>query len=96
MAAAMEFPNWQAERWQDLDQNPLIGPLRGNVPRAVIGDPQVILPGEFDDLWHMFLIGEGRFYKFDSADGTDWRLERDYRWGAGERKFVSVNPVESA
>ena len=79
----MKFPEWQPDRWRPVGGNPLIDPLRGQTPRAVIGDPQVILPGEFDDLWHMFLIGEGGFYRFDSSDGTDWRLQRDYRWAAG-------------
>lgn len=79
----MRFPSWEAHKWKDLAENPLIGPVSGTEPRHVVGDPQVILPGEFDDRWHMFVIGEGRFYRFDSTDGITWKLVSNLDWRSG-------------
>ncbi len=53
----MKVPDLGPEKWRDLPQNPLIAPPEGT---SVVGDPQVILPGELDELWHMFITGEGR------------------------------------
>jgi len=77
------FPDWQPERWEDLAENPLIAPVSGTSPGCAIGDPQVILPGEYDDAWHMFLIGEGHFFRFDSRNGIHWDLAYDYNWSSG-------------
>ena len=74
----MEFPAWEREKWQDRPENPLIAPLE-----QVIGDPQIILPGEFDDLWHLFCIGRGHFDRFDSPDGIAWTLAHDHFWNSG-------------
>jgi len=79
----MEFPAWEADKWEDLAQNPLIGPVEKDRPDGVIGDPQVILPGEFDDRWHLFSIGSGHFYRFDSRNGVDWTLLYNYFWNSG-------------
>jgi hypothetical protein len=79
----MEFPAWNAEEWQDLPQNPLIHPVEKDRPGAVIGDPQVILPGEFDGRWHLFAYGSGHFYRFDSLNGLDWTLIYDDFWNSG-------------
>ncbi len=75
-----EFPAWEAEKWEDYSGNPIIGPVP---PSPVIGDPQVILPGEYDGKWHMFLIGRGHFYKFASSDGLKWTLSYDLVWKCG-------------
>lgn len=76
------FPAWEHDRWQDVPQNPLIGPVDKS-DDAVIGDPQLILPGEFDDKWHLFSIGHGHFYRFDSVDGINWELVYDLFWKSG-------------
>lgn len=81
----MSFPAWGAEKWKDLPENPLIGPADAgqDKDRGVIGDPQVILPGEFDGRWHMFFIGRGHFYRFDSSDGIRWEFVYDHLWNSG-------------
>ncbi len=81
----LTFPDWMAEKWQDRQENPLIGPADAGQDKdhGVIGDPQVILPGEFDDQWHMFFIGRGHFYRFDSPDGIAWHMVYDYNWVIG-------------
>jgi len=67
------FPDWRAERWVDLKENPLIKPPGEIVPGSVIGDPQVILPGEYDEYWHMFAWSKGKIYHLKSQDGIHWR-----------------------
>jgi len=81
----LPFPAWEAEKWKDRPENPLIGPSDAGQDKdhGVIGDPQVILPGEFDGLWHMFFIGRGHFYRMDSSDGIAWRLKYDLVWNCG-------------
>ena len=81
----MHFPDWQREKWHDHPANPLITPERVKQPDkyGVLGDPQVILPGEFDDRWHMFIIGHAHFYRLDSTDGVHWDLVYDNMWTAG-------------
>ena len=79
----MKFPSWEKEKWVDMKQNPLIQPVTGATPGNVIGDPQVILPGEFDDEWHMFLIGRAKFYRFDSVDGINWNHVYSLDWMCG-------------
>mgnify|MGYP003878312925 CR=1 FL=1 len=64
---------------KDLPQNPLIDPPRGNV----IADPQVLIPGEYDNKWHLFATGSGHFYHFISNNGIQWRLIDEYSWRAG-------------
>lgn len=76
------FPSWEHDRWHDLPQNPLFGPVEPG-DNAVIGDPQVVLPGELDDKWHLFSIGHGHFYRFDSIDGIAWDLVYDLYWQSG-------------
>jgi len=75
----MKIPDLGPERWRDLPQNPLISPPEGT---SVIGDPQVILPGELDEQWHMFITGEGHLYLHRSTDGIAWERERTYEWRA--------------
>src|SRR3954471_19102465 len=78
--ARHSFPAWEASRWQDYTQDPIIYPDE-EVP--VIGDPQVILPGEFDGQWHMFYIGRGFFFHALSADGLAWKTASRVHWGCG-------------
>ncbi|KYH41613.1 MAG: glycosyl hydrolase, family 43 domain protein [Candidatus Bathyarchaeota archaeon B26-2] len=76
----LKIPDWRPERWRDFPQNPLIEPPAHNV----IGDPQIILPGEYDERWHMYAHGGGVIYRYVSEDGVEWNLEQtiDYfaRW----------------
>jgi len=72
----MKFPSWEREKWVDLEENPLIIPIKD---RKVIADPQVLLPGEFDDKWHIFFTG-GDFYHYVSMDGIKWEYVYDYKW----------------
>ena len=85
MSKDLVFPAWEAHRWREAPENPLIEPVGGAAPRAVVGDPQVILPGEFDDQWHMFVWGCGkepgcRNYLFESTDGIAWTFRAGHRW----------------
>jgi len=78
------FPDWRAEKWVDLPENPLVSPPVGESSRAVIGDPQVLLPGEYDEKWHMFVHGTPRhLYHFISSDGVRWQLIEDKAWQSG-------------
>lgn len=68
------IPEWSPEKWRDLQENPLISPVG-----RVIGDPQVLAPGEYDDYWHMYVWGDrprggSCIYHYDSRDGINWRL----------------------
>lgn len=79
----IEFPEWQCEKWEDRLENPLIAPLEGSGPDSAIGDPQVLLPGEFDRQWHLF-CHRYHFYHFVSDNGLSWRLVHDYAdWRTG-------------
>jgi len=79
----MDFPGWEPAKWTGLERNPLIAPVETDRPDGVIGDPQVILPGEFDEEWHLFCIGRGHFYRFDSKNGVEWSLAYNYFWNSG-------------
>ena len=69
------FPEWRAERWVDVPENPLISPPAGERPNNVIADPQVILPGRHNNHWHMFAWGTpANLYHFGSSDG-DYELD---------------------
>jgi len=68
----VEVPDWRPERWRDFPQNPLIEPP----VHDVIGDPQLILPGEYDERWHMYAYGKGVIYRYVSDDGVEWELEQ--------------------
>lgn len=75
----MKIPDLGPEKWRDLPQNPLISPPEGT---SVVGDPQVLLPGELDEDWHMFITGEGHLYLYRSPDGIAWERERTWEWRA--------------
>lgn len=76
-------PLWAARDWQELPQNPLIDPKGFGLPELVIGDPQILTPGQFDDQWHAFYHGfshdsEGWhtwFFHSISPDGLNWKEE---------------------
>ncbi|GHT63989.1 hypothetical protein FACS189451_11280 [Bacteroidia bacterium] len=73
-------PDWGEAHWQDLPENPLIDPTSDVLPDLVIGDPQIILPGEFDAQWHAFYHGFSHddtgwytwFFHSASEDGLHW------------------------
>ncbi|MCO5236203.1 MAG: hypothetical protein M9933_08035 [Chitinophagaceae bacterium] len=74
-------PAWGGERWKDVPENPLIDPVHFNLPELVIGDPQILTPGEFDNQWHAFYHGFSHdekgwhtwFFHSASDDGLHWK-----------------------
>ncbi len=79
------FPNWQKENWVDAPGNPVIGYFETPDAGYAIGDPQILVPGQFDNQWHAFYHG---FYKdftpfyhhLVSSDGLKWQLCRKWPW----------------
>ncbi len=79
--ASFVIPDWGPEKWKELPQNPLIDPISFGLPELVIGDPQLLTPGEFDEKWHAFYHGfshdsEGWhtwFFHSVSDDGITWK-----------------------
>ena len=71
----LEMPDWRPEKWRDVSENPLIEPPDGSEPGSVIGDPQVVSPGRFDEYWHLFAHSGMRIYRFKSLDGIHWKPE---------------------
>ena len=53
----MQFPMWQSENWEDYPENPVIGHFGLEGKDVVIGDPQILMPGDFDGRWHAFYHG---------------------------------------
>lgn len=87
----MEFPQWQREKWVDVPGNPLVGKDEINKPRAAIGDPQVLVPGEFDEKWHMFYHG---FYGSDYTPFLHHLLSDDgLKWELSEKLQMNTNPL---
>ncbi len=74
-------PDWGMDKWKDLPENPLIDPEIYNLPELVIGDPQILTPGEFDEQWHAFFHGFSHdekgwhtwFFHSVSPDGLKWK-----------------------
>ncbi|GHV66278.1 hypothetical protein FACS1894199_09360 [Bacteroidia bacterium] len=73
------FLDWGEKRWRDLPENPLIDPEVYGLQELVIGDPQILLPGKFDDKWHAFFHGFSHdtkwhswFFHSVSKDGLHW------------------------
>ncbi|GAP72300.1 family 20 glycosylhydrolase [Candidatus Symbiothrix dinenymphae] len=71
--------DWGEKRWKDLPENPLIDPEVYGLQELVIGDPQILLPGKFDDKWHAFFHGFSHdtkwhswFFHSVSKDGLHW------------------------
>lgn len=77
------IPEWGPEKWRDLPENPLVEPPRGPSPGNVIGDPQIILPGEYDEYWHMFAHSKGRIYHLRSCDGIHWEYLKALPFSGG-------------
>lgn len=79
-AASFVAPHWGEEKWKDLPENPLIDPAGYGLPELVIGDPQILTPGEFDKKWHAFYHGFSHddkgwhtwFFHSVSDDGMRW------------------------
>lgn len=85
------FPKWQREMWYELPGNPVIGHFEGDKTRYAIGDPQIILPGELDNKWHMFFhankggteSNEGSYNHCISDDGISWEFKKVWDWHYG-------------
>lgn len=79
-SSAFEEPDWNMKRWKDVPENPLIDPKGYGLPELVIGDPQILTPGEFDEQWHAFFHGFSHddkgwhtwFFHSSSKDGRAW------------------------
>ncbi len=75
------IPDWQPARWSEVPENPLIDPAGYGLPELVIGDPQILTPGEHDDQWHAFYHGFSHdslgwhtwFFHSVSDDGLKWK-----------------------
>ncbi|RLF23055.1 MAG: glycosyl hydrolase family 43 [Thermoprotei archaeon] len=76
----LTIPEWTPDKWRDVPENPLIDPPGGPKPGNVIGDPQVIPPGEYDEYWHMFAHAGRTIYHLRSSDGIHWRYEETLPW----------------
>ncbi len=74
------IPSWSPERWRDIPENPLIEPPGGPSPGSVIGDPQVLAPGEYDEQWHMFAHAGRSIYHLTSPDGIHWDYAGTLPW----------------
>ena len=79
--ASFTAPDWGESKWTDLPENPLIDPAGYGLPELVIGDPQILTPGEFDTQWHAFYHGFSHdekgwrtwFFHSVSEDGLRWK-----------------------
>lgn len=79
--ALFTAPDWGEKKWKDLPENPLIDPAGYGLPELVIGDPQILTPGEFDTQWHAFYHGFSHdqkgwhtwFFHSVSEDGLRWK-----------------------
>ena len=84
------LPNLSAEKWEDLDTNPVVNHIRDkDNPGDAYGDPQVLLPGQFDNQWHMFfhgfVVNEGQwFHHMLSSDGIHWLLKKRWQTEMGQ------------
>lgn len=96
---AKDFPDFRRALWSAPAENPLIGHSEGIHERYVIGDPQILLPGELDDRWHMFFQGnKGGFSKEEwsythciSADGIRWAVEQEWPWVSGPAYLTRID-----
>lgn len=82
----MNFPAWQKEKWTDYAGNPVIGLYGSDNSNAAIGDPQILVPGDFDSLWHAFYHGfydesyTPYYHHLTSGDGISWQMEDKWQW----------------
>ena len=94
----MNFPDWRKENWKDHEQNPVIGFFKASNFGFAIGDPQILTPGQKDELWHAFYHG---FYEnFDpfyhhliSSDGINWELKNKWHWKVGPTCLFHENDL---
>ncbi|NLA77714.1 MAG: hypothetical protein GX851_07820 [Clostridiales bacterium] len=87
----MDFPDWAREKWVQYEGNPIVGYFEPEKPRAAIGDPQVLVPGQFDDCWHMFYHG---FYDTDCTPYFHHLVSEDgFKWSLVSKKQFNVNPT---
>jgi len=85
------IPDWSSGNWSAPRDNPIIGHIEGSNARCAIGDPQIILPGEFDNQWHMFFHGnkggtsetEVIYSHCVSDNGLDWIYHKIWNWPCG-------------
>lgn len=85
------FPEWNREKWIDCPDNPIVGFWGEGQPRAAIGDPQVLVPGQFDEKWHMFYHGfyDGEFVPFFHHIVSD----DGYKWEMYDKTRLDTNPL---
>jgi len=82
----LPFPAWESFRWRDMPENPLISPLSGALIKGVVGDPQILLPGEADERWHLFAWNNADrpgFSHFTSRNARQWDFEYNLVWDSG-------------
>jgi len=89
MSVSFKIPDFGHEKWSEVPENPLIAYDKNE--KSAIGDPQVLLPGEFDDQWHIFFHGffynpsRIMFFHHVSPDGINWtEKHRWYDWLVGQ------------
>lgn len=72
------FPDFQPENWTEYTCNPVVDYRTPDGVKTAVGDPTVVLPGEFDGLWHLFCHGFRNdnyaplLFHFVSEDGLVW------------------------
>ena len=77
-----QFPDWQRENWIEAQGNPVVNYRTEDGVKTAIGDPTVLIPGEFDDGWHLFCHGfrndnyAPRLFHFVSENGDCWDMKR--------------------
>ena len=72
----LNFPAWQRENWVEAPGNPVIGCFETPEAGYAIGDPQILVPGEFDGQWHAFYHGFYKDFKpFYQLDLVRWQNE---------------------
>lgn len=86
----LDFPHLEKEHWHELSRNPVVNNVRlHDDPKDAYGDPQVLLPGQFDDYWHIFFHGfikqDGQcFHHMISKDGLHWNLKKIWKNEMGQ------------
>lgn len=85
-----KFPDLQRETWREIAANPVVDKVRDfDSARDAYGDPQVLLPGQYDNQWHIFFHGfvqnAGQwFHHMVSDDGIIWKLKKKWQSEMGQ------------
>ncbi len=85
----MQCPMWQSENWEDYPENPVIGHFGFEGENVAIGDPQILVPADFDGRWHAFYHGffdaqyTPYYHHLVSDDGLRWEIEDKWQWDYG-------------